>query len=52
MRSNLTCVYLIHDKVNMGIETTFSEQRRGLDSGVLSGLQVAVILPLDLSYLP
>jgi hypothetical protein len=33
----------------MGNKTTFSEQRRGLDSRVLSGLQVAVIVPLDLS---
>ena len=33
----------------MGSKTTFSEQRLGLDSRVLSGLQVAIILPLDLS---
>jgi len=49
MRSNLKRIYLIHDTVNMGNKTTFSEQRRGLDSRILSSLQVAVILPLDLS---
>ena len=49
MRSNLTCMYLMHDKVNVGNKTTFSEQLRGLDCRVHSGLQVAVILPLDLS---
>ena len=42
-------MYLIHDKVNVGNKTRFSEQRRGLDCRVLSGLQFTVILPLDLS---